>query len=82
MSCCGNQRTAFRRSPHQGAGGASSQRLSGPVDFAYSGGGQLSVTGPYTGVIYRFTGHGQPVRVHAADAASLASVPGLAPVRR
>jgi hypothetical protein len=49
--------------------------------FVYSGQGCLTVTGPLTGIEYRFTGGGSALRVHPWDAASLAAVPGLMVVR-
>ena len=81
MSCCGKQRSALRQ-------GASPQPSAGPrraatadADFAYTGHGQLSVTGPLTGVVYHFAAHGARVRVHGPDVPSLLYVPGLKPVR-
>lgn len=79
MSCCGKQRNALQLAPsqHQGA----SQWSSGPVDFEYVGHGQLTVTGPLTGTIYRFFAPGTRLRVHGSDAPSLVSVPNLKLVR-
>jgi hypothetical protein len=39
------------------------------------------VTGPLTGSQYTFAGPGAHASVHGADAPSLATVPGLKPVR-
>jgi hypothetical protein len=50
------------------------------MEFIYTGAGQLTVTGPLTGTVYRFTGHGAVVLVHALDVASVVSVPGLRPL--
>ena len=77
MSCCGNQRAAFRNGPVQAAVGVSrSWAASGSAEFEYLGAGQLTVTGPLTGSVYRFT-RAQRVRVHGSDVPSLVSVPGL-----
>jgi hypothetical protein len=81
MSCCGNQRASFRRGPDVSSQSAIQYWNPGATDFQYSGNGQLTVTGPLTGTIYRFAGGAASVRVHASDAPSLAAVPGLRPVR-
>lgn len=47
------------------------------AEFQYTGSGRLTVTGPVTGKIYYFSHAGEIVSVHAADADSLISVPGL-----
>jgi len=86
MSCCNDQRESLRRNASlSGQGRVSSQggvqhRTTGPMQFEYKGAGQLTVTGPLTGTIYRFSGPGALVLVHAADVPSLVSVPGLRPV--
>jgi hypothetical protein len=78
MSCCGSRRATFRPAPVSATrGGSSSYRPSAPTEFEYTGHSQLSVTGPMTGVVYRFQAHGQRVQVHGADAASLRSIPAL-----
>jgi hypothetical protein len=53
---------------------------SGPVEFEYLGSGQLTVTGPLTGVVYHFASPGARVIVQGSDAPSLLSVPGLKPL--
>lgn len=81
MSCCGKGRTAFSHSNLGGTSPLESQyQVSTPVEFEYSGQGELTVTGPLTGMVYRFTPSVRRVRVHGADAPSLLSVPGLRPV--
>jgi hypothetical protein len=50
------------------------------VEFEYLGSGQLTVTGPLTGVVYHFASPGARVTVHGSDAPSLLSVPGLKPL--
>jgi hypothetical protein len=55
--------------------------LPGPTGFVYTGQGQLTVTGPLTGIEYRFTAGGPVVTVHPSDVASLAAVPGLSVAR-
>ena len=80
MACCGNQRVAL----HQGLGssdGRDSQFwTSGPIEFEYSGYGELTVTGPLSGTVYHFTANDRRVRVHGSDVPSLLSVPGLRPL--
>jgi len=78
MSCCGSQRASMRQEPLSGTGRQAEYWSPGPTDFVYAGPGQLSVTGPLTGIEYRFTSGGPAVRVHPSDVASLANVPGLA----
>ncbi len=81
MSCCGSQRAAVRSNGVSTAASAPRYATWGPVDLEYSGHGELTVVGPLTGSVYRFTGNGARVRVHGSDAPSLVSVPGLKPVR-
>ncbi|MGA8159994.1 MAG: hypothetical protein WA374_03760 [Acidobacteriaceae bacterium] len=50
------------------------------VTFEFNGGNSIVVTGPATGTTYRFSAKGMRLTVHAADAPSLVSVPGLRPV--
>ena len=82
MSCCGKGRAAYTQAnsgstqPHGGH-----YQLSTPIEFEYSGQGELTVTGPLSGVVYRFTPNARRVSVHGSDAPSLLSVPGLRPVR-
>jgi hypothetical protein len=81
MSCCGNQRTALRQEPASPVRRESGYWTSAPVEFEYTGQGQLSVTGPLTGTVYRFVGNSARVRVHGSDAPSMLMVPGLRLVR-
>jgi len=85
MSCCGNRRTAQRArlgSPVAAPTPRAARTVVSvpPVVFEYRGAGTLVVTGPLTGVSYRFAGAGARLTVHGADAPSLVSVPGLKPV--
>jgi hypothetical protein len=80
MSCCGSQRTALRQESSTQTSGEASYWTSGPVEFEYLGSGQLTVTGPLTGVVYHFASPGARVIVQGSDAPSLLSVPGLKPV--
>jgi hypothetical protein len=52
-----------------------------PTLFEYVGPRAIQVIGPNTGAVYRFTQTGARLMVHGADAAALAAVPGLRPVR-
>ena len=82
MSCCGNGRTAYSQANIGSTPPQENQYwTSTPIEFEYSGQGELTVTGPLSGVIYLFTPSVRRVRVHGADAPSLLSVPGLSPVR-
>ena len=80
MSCCGSQRAAFRHESAAPALSEASYWTSAPVEFEYLGSGQMTVTGPLTGVVYQFAAQGARVQVHGSDAPSLLSVPGLKPV--
>lgn len=77
MPCCGNARAASQPGPSH------SHPHPAPAEtfFEYTGAGQLTVTGSATGIVYRFTEGSAPVRVHPADAPSLASVRGLRATR-
>jgi len=86
MSCCGKLRAALRQqtitepvrqaAPYPSAGFAARA-----VEFEYSGHSQLAVTGPLTGVVYRFRGQGARLLVDGSDARSLVAVPGLKAIR-
>lgn len=94
MSCCGGRRAAQRTSqPPQpaparerissGVNAAASMRGNPPlrhVNFEFNGVKPIVVIGPATGTIYRFSAKGARLAVHASDAPSLVSVPGLRPV--
>lgn len=82
MSCCGSQRSALRQSPAiQTGSNPASWNSSAATNFEYVGQGRITVTGPLTGTLYHFGRGAGPVRVHAADAPSLAGTPGLRAVR-
>ena len=53
----------------------------GSMEFEFTGNGALRVTGPMTGLVYVFDGHGSRAVVYSADVASLATNPYLTPVR-
>ena len=77
MGCCGGQRASMRRDPVLSGSGNVQPWSPAATEFEYSGGGEISVTGPMTGVIYRFASGGPPVLVHAADAPSMVYIAGL-----
>jgi hypothetical protein len=81
MSCCGNQQSSMRQQPPPAGGREAAYWSPGPTEFVYSGQGWLTVTGPLTGIEYRFAGGGPSLRVHPSDAASLAAIPGLSVAR-
>lgn len=89
MSCCGSHRAAQRTlrqslpvlAQNRTYSGVSAQVLPlRHVTFEFSGVHSIVVTGPATGTTYRFLARGARLTVHAADAPSLVSVPGLRPV--
>lgn len=77
MSCCGDERSALRHDPLPAGARGGNHWVPASAEFVFSGQGQLIVTGPMTGIVYRFSGGAPPVRVHGSDVASLVSVPGL-----
>jgi hypothetical protein len=82
MSCCGDQRASLRQQLNSSADGRSAEFWTpGEIEFEYSGYGELTVTGPLSGTVYRFTASDRRVRVHGSDAPSLLSVPGIRPVQ-
>lgn len=82
MPCCGNRRTALHSGTASfGTGRPAGFRAQPSAQFEYIGHGQLTVTGPVTGVVYRFQTHGQRLLVHGSDVASLQAVPQLRTVR-
>ena len=81
MSCCSDRRAAMRVESSPAGGPQDSYWSPGPTEFVYAGQGRLTVTGPLTGIEYRFTSGGPAVRVHPSDVASLAAVPGLVVAR-
>lgn len=81
MSCCGSGRTAYSQANVGSTPPPENQyQITTPVEFEYSGQGELTVTGPLSGVVYHFTPSVRRVSVHGADAPSLLSVPGIRPV--
>ena len=81
MSCCGKGRTAYSQANIGATPTPENQyRISTPVEFEYSGQGELTVTGPLSGIVYHFSPSVRRVSVHGSDAPSLLSVPGLRPV--
>jgi hypothetical protein len=81
MSCCGSQRASMRYDSPSTNSRNTAYWSPGPTGFVYTGQGRLTVTGPLTGIEYRFTSGGPAVTVHPSDVASLAAVPGLAVAR-
>jgi hypothetical protein len=81
MSCCGSQRSALRQEMGVPERRETQYWTSAPIEFEYSGQGELTVTGPLSGIVYRFTASTRRVSVHGSDAPSLLGVPGLNPVR-
>jgi hypothetical protein len=81
MSCCGKGRTTYSQADIGSTPPPENQyRISTPVEFEYVGQGELTVTGPLSGVVYRFSPSARRASVHGSDAPSLLSVPGLRPV--
>ena len=82
MSCCGKGRSAYSQANIGSTPPAEPQYwVSAPIEFEYVGQGELTVTGPLSGTVYRFSPSVRRVSVHGPDAPSLLSVPGIHPVR-
>jgi hypothetical protein len=56
MSCCGDQRSVFRQEVGSAERNDPGFWTSRSREFEYSGDGELTVTGPLSGVIYHFSG--------------------------
>jgi hypothetical protein len=69
--CCGRGRPAFRSAGMLGA-----PLMAGAV-FEYVGRTGLTVTGPATGVVYRFPATGSRQKVDPRDRPALMKVPSL-----
>ena len=93
MSCCGHRPLrpdgagggTVHGSPAMGAGTPATDTTgarAGHPEFRYTGATALTVTGPVTGRIYRFSAPGARLEVNRHDAASLLYVPSLQAVRR
>jgi hypothetical protein len=93
VSCCGKARSQVQRkiAPRRtgiasGAApvAAAPSSLPSPgaaVYFRYYGNTGLTVTGPSSSRVYRFSPNGAPIAVDVRDAASLSRVPNLRAVR-
>jgi hypothetical protein len=88
MPCCGQARTQVRQaiSNQTAKPAAVAPRPPQPpaaqqVYFNYFGRTGITVTGPTSSRVYRFVASGAPILVDARDAAALARVPNLRPVR-
>jgi len=71
----------MRHEPPTTAGRSPAYWSPGPTAFIYTGRGRITVTGPLTGIEYRFASGEPAVTVHPSDVASLAAVPGLVVAR-
>ena len=88
--CCGQGRGILPgtrpSAGHPNSGGAPSvkrRRSAEPATrYEYTGPTRLTVRAPLSGRTYVFEGPGAVLEVAAADAAALATVPGLRPVGR
>jgi hypothetical protein len=80
MSCCGETRASLRQEPSEDRNDQIGRWSIDSMDLEYFGNRQLTVTGPLTGTVYRFTGKGARLRIHGSDVPSLVLVPGLRPV--
>jgi hypothetical protein len=85
MGCCGDRRAAQRQSS-AGASKAGSPALRAPpahspILFELTGPRAIRVIGLYTGAVYTFAKTGARQLIHGADAAGVAKVLALRPVR-
>jgi hypothetical protein len=80
--CCGRCRVALAASPEsrlpKHASGALARGLRVGVIFVYEGSTALTVTGPISGLIYRFDGRGARLIIDPRDCNAMRSVPHLA----
>jgi hypothetical protein len=81
MSCCGEKRAALGYPSNPTGAGAPRYQVAGSVEFEYIGQGELTVTGPLTGIIYSFSADRRRQRVEGQDAPSLVYVPSLKAIR-
>lgn len=83
MSCCGKARAAFAGMPAPPLPEPQARsRHAGDIEFEYAGWTGLTVRGPVTGALYRFSRTGSRVFVRGKDSAALAAVPQLRRVPR
>jgi hypothetical protein len=89
MPCCGKARSQIQGTissqkpkPTPSAASQSLARVGDSAYIGYFGKTGLTVTGPVSSRIYRFSANGAPVAVDARDVASLARVPNLRVVGR
>ncbi len=89
MPCCGKSRSQIqgtisnqRPKPIPRAASQPQVRVGDSAYIRYFGKTGLTVTGPVSSRIYRFSANGAPVAVDARDVASLARVPNLRVVGR
>ena len=85
MGCCGDRRAAQRQaSAGASKAGSPAPRPApavSPTLFELTGPRAIQVIGLYTGAVYTFARTGARLMVHGADAAAVAKVPVLRPVR-
>jgi hypothetical protein len=87
--CCGQSRGIIpanrpsgQRPEAERTGAAERRRAGAPAArYEYTGPTRLTVRAPLSGRTYVFASHGAVLAVDPLDAAALASVPGLRPVR-
>ena len=77
MPCCGQGQVRPSRYSLNSAAPDRSSEAPRRVTFAYTGTTVLTVTGPVTGMQYRFAGHGAALPVDVRDERAVAAVPKL-----
>jgi len=84
MPCCGKARAQLqgtissqRTKPVSSAASQPQPSAGQSAHFSYFGKTGLTVTGPVSSRVYRFSANGAPIAVDPRDAASLARVPNL-----
>ena len=83
--CCGRNRTELMTSPAMAktrpATAVAAQKLPSSVSFVYTGNTTLTVTGPISGVEYKFNRPGARVEVDWRDRILLASIRQLQQIK-
>ena len=76
--CCGQRRSQASMGGTLGGGAKQAPRpVQRAVLYQYTGATGMTVTGPVSGLVYRFALPGVQVQIDARDASSMAGLPNL-----